>query len=219
MFKPSWLCAFWLASCCFGPALAAQLVVHVVDAQGQPVSDAVIMLTSEIPAAGSSPRPPSRTYYIDQKNETFIPYVQVFRPGDKVIFRNSDMTRHQIYSFSKIRKFELVLRPGQSSPSMELDSTGIAAVGCNIHDNMVTYLFVSSAADTAISDSEGSVRFDNLLPGRYTAKIWHPQLRPGHVEPARSVTIAGPSETSALSFTLSLIPDPRGSMDHDRPLY
>ncbi|MEP7184477.1 MAG: hypothetical protein ABI767_01455 [Rhodanobacter sp.] len=179
----------------------------------------MITLASESTPTESSPSPPSRTYYIDQKNETFIPYVQVFRPGDKVIFRNSDTTRHQVYSFSKIRKFEFVLRPGQSSPAMELDSTGIAAVGCNIHDDMVTYLFVSPSADNAISDREGTARFDHLRPGRYTAKIWHPQLHPGRVEPSRVVNIAGSSDSRVLSFTLSLIPNPRDSTDHDHPLY
>ena len=165
MFKRGWLCALWLVSFCVCPAFAAQLTVHVADSQGRPVSDAVITLASETtPAERSQARAP-RTYFVDQKNETFIPYVQVFRPGDRVIFRNSDTTRHQVYSFSKIRKFEFVLRPGQSSPPMVLDSAGIAAVGCNIHDDMVTYLFVSSAADTAMSDSTGVARFDDLPPG------------------------------------------------------
>lgn len=193
--------------------------MHVADAQGNPVSDAVITLIAAGTPAASAALPAPETRYVDQRDERFIPYVQIFHPGDKVVFRNSDTTRHQVYSFSKIRKFELVLRPGESSPPLELDNTGIAAVGCNIHDDMVTYLFVTSAAHAVMSDGTGAARMENLSPGQYTVNIWHPQFHPGHQEPTRSVSISSGSATTALSFRLSLIPDPRGTMVRAQPLY
>lgn len=219
MFKFAGLCAICVATLFAGPTFAAQLVIHVNDAQRHPISDAVITLMPNGTNVTSAALPATKTRYVDQREETFIPYVQIFHPGDKVVFRNSDTTRHQVYSFSKIKKFELVLRPGESSPPMALDSTGIAAVGCNIHDDMVTYLFVTSAANAALSDGSGVARMDDLQPGQYTASIWHPQLHPGRAEPTRSVSIpSGPAATN-LSFTLSLIPDPRGAVVHDQPLY
>jgi plastocyanin len=219
VFKLGGLCALWLAACCPGPAFAAQLVMHVADANGHAVSDAVITLVPDGTQAPSAVLSAPVTRYVDQRDETFIPYVQIFHPGDKVVFRNSDTTRHQVYSFSKIKKFELVLRPGESSPAMELGSTGIAAVGCNIHDDMVTYLFVTSVAHTTISNSNGVAQMGDLSPGEYTASIWHPQLHPGRPEPTRRVSISSGSGTPSLSFVLSLIPDPRGATVHDQPLY
>lgn len=219
MLKRAWPGVCWLALWLAGPVSAAQLVVHVVDAKGHAVSDAVVTLTPESKTTTPSPPRPSRTYFIDQKDETFIPYVEIFRPGDKVVFRNSDTTRHQVYSFSKVKKFELLLRPGESSPAMTLANSGIAAVGCNIHDNMVTYLYVSPTDDVALSDNEGIARMDHLAKGSYTLTLWHPQLHPGRDEPKRRITISGQADIARLSFTLSLIPDPRGASGHDSTLY
>jgi hypothetical protein len=45
--------------------------------------------------------------------------------------------------------------------------------------------------------------------------VWHPQLHPGHPEPVQKVTIAGDTDTVQLTFTLSLLPDPRMFMDRE----
>src|SRR5689334_23648347 len=95
-----------------GAASAGRLVVAVDDGGGRPVADAVVMLIplgkQAVPAA---PRPARR--YVDQRGLTFVPYLLVFRPGDEVVFRNSDATRHHVYSFSPARAFEFVLVPAQ----------------------------------------------------------------------------------------------------------
>lgn len=196
-------------------ASAAEVVVHLSDGQGHAVNNAVVMLTPDTAAVEKFPVSPPATYIIDQRDEAFIPYVQVLRPGDKVVFRNSDSTRHHVYSFAAIKTFEFVLRPGESSPALSLDQAGVAAVGCNIHDHMATYLFVSAVPAIAMSSHDGSATLGHLAPGRYTAHVWHPQLHPGHPEPIQSVTIAGDADTVQLSFTLSLLPDPRMFMDRE----
>lgn len=209
----------WLLLGLAAPVAAATVVMHVSDQQARAVSDAVITLTPDDATANALPAEPSKAYYVDQKDETFIPYVQIFRPGDKVIFRNSDTTRHQVYSFSSIKRFEFVLRPGEHSPALPLDKAGVAAVGCNIHDDMVTYLFVSTAPDIAMSDHVGNVTLGSLAPGRYTLRLWHPQLHPGEPQPEQQLTIANATEVKQLAITVSLIPDPRGSMVHQQTAY
>lgn len=197
------------------PAPAAEVIVHLSDGRGHPVNDAVVMLMPATAAVAKFPAGPPATYIINQHDESFIPYVQVLRPGDKVMFRNSDSTRHHVYSFAAIKTFEFVLRPGESSPALSMDQAGIAAVGCNIHDHMATYLFVSAVPAIAMSSHDGSATLGHLAPGRYTAHVWHPQLHPGHPEPIQNVTIVGDTDTVQLSFTLSLLPDPRMSMDRE----
>jgi plastocyanin len=211
-------CLLVVASLLLGnawPVLAAEVTVHLDDGRGHAVSDAVVMLIPDAaPAAASAPPAPA-THVVDQRDETFVPYVQLLRPGDEVVFRNSDSTRHHVYSFAAIRTFEFVLRPGESSPALVMDKSGIAAVGCNIHDHMITYLFVSAVPAIALSGGDGNATIGHLAPGRYTAHVWHPQLHPGHPQPSQSVTIGGDADTGHLDFTLSLMPDPRMFMDRE----
>lgn len=202
----------WLLAGCTGPLWAAQLVVRVSDTGGRAVGDAVVTLRPGTPTAGTPPAPVTR--YVDQRDETFIPYVQVVRPGDRVVFRNSDGTRHHVYSFSEAKAFEFLLRPGASSPAVTLDKPGLVALGCNIHDHMVAYLLVTSER-ARVTPSQGQVVFEQLPPGNYTVTVWHPQLRPGQAPPAESVAVGEGTEARHADFTLSLIPDPRGFADRE----
>ncbi len=158
-------------------------------------------------------------HIIDQKNETFVPYIEVFRPGDSVVFRNSDRTRHHVYSFAPVRQFEFMLSPGQSSTPMQLDNPGTIAVGCNIHDQMITYLYISAAPITARSGNDGRAHIDNIPPGAFDVRAWHPLLRPTAPDNTAPLTIADAAESKDLAFSLSLLPDPRTTLDRERVSY
>lgn len=202
----------WLLAGSAGPVWAGQLVVRVSDTAGHAVGDAVVTVTPTAPAPAPTAAPVTR--YVDQRDETFIPYVQVVRPGDRVVFRNSDGTRHHVYSFSDAKAFEFLLRPGESSPPLTLDQPGLVAVGCNIHDHMIAYLLVS-AEQAHVTPSQGQVVFEDLPPGNYTVTVWHPQLRPGLAQPSEAKTVGGGTDAQHADFTLSLIPDPRGFADRE----
>ncbi|MGN6519957.1 MAG: carboxypeptidase regulatory-like domain-containing protein [Dokdonella sp.] len=188
-------------------APAAELDVVVADLGGAPAEDAVISMHGGI----DPPVHAAVTREIDQRNETFIPYVEVFRPGDRVVFRNSDRTRHHVYSFAPAKSFEYVIAPGGDTPPVVLDRIGEIAVGCNIHDRMITHLYVSDAPWIAKSDAQGRAAFRDLPAGRYAVRVWHPQLRPGKAEPEQAVDVAGDSAT--LRFSLPLLADPRPDPD------
>jgi plastocyanin len=197
-----------------GSVSAADLRVQVGDGHGKPISDAVVrVLTADAGAASERIAPmPARTLVVDQRNEQFIPYVEVFRPGDRVVFRNSDVTRHHVYSFSPTKTFEMVVNPGESTPPLLLDRAGIVAVGCNIHDHMRTWLFVSDTPRIAITGANGAALFSGLAAGHYRVVVWHPQLRPRQPEVAGDLTLATDSASDNLPLRLSLLPDPRKSM-------
>jgi hypothetical protein len=116
---------------------------------------------------------------IDQQHETFLPLVTVIRKGGHVIFTNNDATMHQVYSFSPIKQFAFEIDEGQRSPPVVFDQAGIAAIGCNIHDRMITYVYVAAAALASKTDRTGVVSFGELPPGSYRGTVWHPQLAPG----------------------------------------
>jgi plastocyanin len=203
------------------PVSAGGLIVRIDDGHGKPAGDAVVTAHRE-GESGLDPHAAGEraaaTRIIDQRDETFIPYVEIFRPGDQVVFRNSDRTRHHVYSFSPAKTFEFVIAPGASTPPVTLDQVGEISVGCNIHDQMITHLFVSDAQWIARSTADGNAVIEGLPAGTYVVQVWHPQLRPGNPEP-RQTLVVGDTQVSA-AFSLALLPDPRqGAGDRERNRY
>jgi len=194
------------------PANAGRVVIEVVDTSGRPVADAVVSLAPMPDTTARTITPATR--YVDQKVETFLPYVTALHPGDSVIFRNSDNTRHHVYSFSDMAKFEYMLGPGESSPPLLMKTPGNAAVGCNIHDQMLTYLYVTKDPEMATTDAQGRASIDGVNAGQYRAHAWHPQLRPGVTLPIQGVTVSE-AAPATVRFNLALLPDPRGAMDRE----
>lgn len=198
---------------------AAELKVRVTDQRGKPVGDAVVTVLPTGRKAGPVPSPISHTRTINQVALTFVPYIEVFRPGDKVVFRNSDRTRHHVYSFSAVKAFEFMLSPGESSPPLTLEKSGVVAVGCNIHDSMITYLYVTDAPWIAHSTVDGRASFVDLPAGTYTVRVWQPRLRPGKPDMAQSAVLVSGSETRTMDFKLSLLPDSRRQFDREQTRY
>ena len=214
------LAASLMASQATTPAPAAPLDVAVTDARGRPVADAIVTVEARgsagRPARVSPAKAPS-THVIDQAGLVFLPYLQVFRPGDRVVFRNSDRTQHHVYSFSQAKAFEFVLKPGESSTPLVLDQVGVISAGCNIHDAMITYLFVTDAPWVERTPASGRVRLQDLPAGRFSVRVWHPRLRPGRTALPRELEING--KPRPLAFALPLLPDPRRRADPERPGY
>ncbi len=202
-------------------ASAADLNVRIADDHGKAVADAVVTVLPQGDAKNrkTAPQVASATRTIDQKNLMFAPYIEIFHPGDKVVFRNSDKTRHHVYSFSPVKSFEFVIVPGESSPPIALDKSGVIAVGCNIHDQMITYLYVSDAPWIAHSGADGLVVFRDLPAGAYDVRVWQPRLRPNKPDLAQSTTLIGATESRTLTFNLQLLPDSRREFDREHTRY
>lgn len=195
------------------PVKAGELIVTLADDHGGAASDAVVSLHREGDAE-PAPQRASVTKIVDQRDETFIPYVEIFRPGDQIVFRNSDRTRHHVYSFAAAKSFEFVIAPGDSSPPVTLDRVGEISVGCNIHDQMITHLFVSDAPWIARSAADGRAVFEGLPPGSYELEVWHPQLRPGRPTPRQTIVVN--DAPASVTFSLPLLSDPRQTGDRSR---
>jgi plastocyanin len=173
-----------------GPAFASPAEVAVVDRSGHPLADAVVELATAGPETVSPTRQLSTEAVIDQRHETFLPLVTVVRKGGHVIFTNNDTTMHQVYSFSPIRQFAFEIDEGQRSPPVVFDKPGVAAIGCNIHDRMITYVYVADGPLTEKTDRKGEALFADLPPGNYRGTVWHPQLAPGAAPSSFSLVVA-----------------------------
>ena len=181
-------------------ALAEPAEVTVLDRFGHPLADAVVeLLPTEQQAVGPAKQAAAEAL-VDQRHETFLPLVTVIRRGGHVIFTNNDVTMHQVYSFSPIKQFALEIDEGQQSPPVQFDKPGIAAIGCNIHDRMITYVYVADTSLAAKTDRTGAASFGELPPGSYRGTVWHPQLAAGTASHAFAfaVTQSGAKTTVAL---------------------
>ena len=185
-----------------GWAAAAVLNVDVSDAHGHPLADAVVELAPADKSILSGTNPPAESV-IDQRHETFLPLVTLIRRGGNVIFTNHDTTMHQVYSFSDIKQFAFEIDEGQRSQPVVFDKPGVAAIGCNIHDQMITYVYVAAQPFAARSNASGRAAISDVPFGRYRGTVWHPQLPPGALRPSFDVVVSGPEARTAISIPVS----------------
>ena len=127
---------------------------------------------------------------MDQVARAFVPSVLVVRTGTPVIFPNSDTIAHQVYSFSSTKRFELGLYRGHPHPPIVLDQPGLVVLGCNIHDNMVGYIYVTDSPYFGRSDDRGVWKMGTLPPGEYDVTIWSPRLPPDAVSVKQHVGLS-----------------------------
>ncbi|MEG5266616.1 methylamine utilization protein [Pseudomonas sp. JDS28PS106] len=164
----TWLAGLLLAMTTF--ASAATFTAQVFDQQGKPLADAVVTLKGPANVAAGTPKAD-----MDQRDQEFSPRVLAVHTGTQVKFPNSDNIRHQVYSFSPAKRFELRLYEGTPSEPLLFDKPGVVVLGCNIHDWMVGYIYVTDEPLFGVTDSNGMLRLDQVPAGRYQATLWHPR--------------------------------------------
>lgn len=176
---------------------AASLQAELVDSEGQPLANAVLTLRSEV-----APVVAPAASVMDQISQQFAPNVLAVRSGTAVSFPNSDNIRHHVYSFSLAKRFELRLYQGTPSEPVVFDKPGVVVLGCNIHDWMVGYVYVTDDPWFAVSDAQGKLNLEQLPAGTYTASLWHPQAPDMLPQDAGQVQL---TEAGSLQrFTLSM---------------
>jgi plastocyanin len=193
------------------PAHASVVTIAVNDGHGRPVANAVVELTADLAAPAAENHVAAKAV-IDQRHETFLPLVSVIRKGGEVVFTNNDTTMHQVYSFSAIKQFQFEIDQGQRSQPVVFDKAGVASIGCNIHDQMITYVYVADTPFAAITDAKGHAQFADVPAGAYHVNVWHPQLAPG--KPAPSQALAVPAAGASLAIQVPLLATPMAGMKH-----
>lgn len=160
-------------------AFAGDLSVFVRTQAGTPIADAVVTVQPSTPR----PRPAkfAQALRVAQHDQHFQPFVLVVPVGAEVGFPNEDQVRHQVYSFSPAKTFELRLYGRDESRVVKFDKPGVVALGCNIHDSMSAFVKVTEAPYAAKTDASGRVTVKDLPAGDAVVKVWHPYLKaPGN---------------------------------------
>ncbi len=156
-------------------AMAAGLQVQVQDKNGKPLPNAVVFLES---AEAKSAAKPLKGVEVSQAAKQFSPAVTVVTTGTSVLFPNNDTVRHHVYSFSPAKTFDLKLYAGVPANPVVFDKSGIAVLGCNIHDNMVAWVVVVDTPYFGKTDAQGHLSLD-LPAGNYKLRTWHASLPTG----------------------------------------
>jgi plastocyanin len=162
---PAWLLA--------APAIAADIHAMVYDEGGNPLPDAVVVA---YPDGFAVDVPRSMEEVEDQIKKEFVPYVKPVHVGTLVKFPNKDDISHHVYSFSPAKRFELPLYKGTVATPVMFDKSGVIKLGCNIHDWMIGYLYVTDAPFFGKTEQQGRVDILQIPAGTYRVHVWHPRM-------------------------------------------
>lgn len=175
---------------------AAELTVTVLDQQGKPLPLAVVSVVGA-PAAPA-------VAVMDQVEQLFNPFVLTVPVGSQVSFPNSDNIRHQVYSFSATKPFELPLYSNQQAPTLEFPQAGVVVLGCNIHDHMRAYIYVSPHQQSVATNSAGQATLTIADSGESQLRIWYPRMGEQVTE---EQLISVPHSQQQLEVNLAVSPD------------
>ncbi len=167
---------------------AATVDVTVRNADGKPLAGAVVLV--DTPRKPAGPIHFSWGTEMAQRNIAFDPHVLIVPVGSTVTFPNRDKVRHHVYSFSKVKSFNLKLYGHEQIPSVVFDKPGVVSLGCNIHDTMSGFILVVDTPFAMQTDANGHVFITGVPPGAATIRLWHPSIRaPGNML-EQAVTVA-----------------------------
>jgi plastocyanin len=192
------------------PSAAAEILVTIVDRDGRGIDDAVVTAT---PAAGKAlVVPAARAAVMDQRDRAFVPRVLAVSVGSRVEFPNNDSVSHQVYSFSPAKRFQLALYKGETHPPVTFDQPGLVVLGCNIHDSMVGYIYVTAAPHFGTTDASGTLKLKDLPKDDYQILVWSPYIADPPASLSRSVRVEADgavSERIQLTQPLRARPEPK----------
>ncbi len=199
------LSPLFLALTLASPAAAGDVTVEVRDASGKPVRDAVVIVRPSGSVRSSAPVKLSGAWVMAQQNVQFAPYVLVVPVGSSVSFPNKDKVRHHVYSFSAAKRFELKLYGRDESRSVTFDKPGVVSVGCNIHDTMIAFIYVTDTPYAAKSGADGVAVIEDVPAGGASLTVWHPDLK-ARAAIGRPLPVTGPAQRTAIALDLRPAP-------------
>lgn len=92
--------------------------------------------------------------------------------GTRVAFPNFDETYHNVFSYSKVKSFDLGRYNKKDPPQYQVfDQAGEVKVFCEIHDHMRSTIVVLETPYFVSTDDEGNYELPNLPEGEFTLKV------------------------------------------------
>ena len=177
-------CALGLAALAPLAAVAGALQVTVLDRDGNPVRDAVVVLVPSKPGVPKQPPPTHVT--ITQEKMRFVPALAIVAVGGQGTFINNDPWDHHVratpagimsFDDSGAPGFEFLLdgkkgdKPGKAAQA-NFAKPGPVLLGCFLHASMTGYVYVSDSPWTLLTAGDGIAAFDGVPDGPLVLRVW-----------------------------------------------
>ena len=193
---------------------AGYLQVSVIDKDGKPVPDAVVVLVS--PNIGAPKTVLPMQLSINQEKMRFIPAISIVGVGAKARFTNNDPWEHHVRgSAAGVMQFNadtadgFVLRmdgkvEGKAAKTADavFDKAGAILLGCHLHASMRGHVYVSDSPWAMLTNADGLANFDAVPDGALQVKVWHADQYID-IAPLRLTLTTAPVKTT---LQLSVIP-------------
>ncbi|HZE57427.1 MAG TPA: carboxypeptidase regulatory-like domain-containing protein [Chthoniobacterales bacterium] len=110
---------------------------------------------------------------VAQKNIAFAPDLLPVLVGTAVEFPNMDDTYHNVFSYSKTKRFDLGrYRKDEKPTTVVFDKPGAVTIHCEIHERMRGTILVLETPYFQKTDPAGRYRLEHLPAGSYVLKAW-----------------------------------------------
>ena len=155
--------------------LPAQVVNRYAGAGGM-AARAVQPLPAIVFIEGAMPGHPAASAHdpqMAQQDTSFVPPVLVVPVGTTVRFPNHDTFFHNVFSYSKTKRFDLGRYPKGESHNVTFDSPGGVSVFCEIHKWMRGAILVVDNPYYVTVNADGTFNLPNVPPGKYKVSVWH----------------------------------------------
>jgi plastocyanin len=130
---------------------------------------AVVYLEGNFPAAPAT----NLSAKLIQEHFQFLPAVLPVRTGTIVEFPNLDDAYHNVFSYSKAKRFDLGRYHKDEKPAaVTFDQAGVVKLYCEIHEHMRATILVLDTPHFVRTDTNGNFRLEHLPSGKFTAKAW-----------------------------------------------
>src|SRR5262249_47665028 len=134
-------------------------------AQSATSCGAVVYLEGDLPKSSNRT---NATAEMEQRNISFSPGLLAIQAGTTVEFPNLDDTYHNVFSYSKTKRFDLGrYRKGEKAGSVLFDKPGLVTLHCEIHASMRGTILVLTNSYFQKTDADGSYRIGPLPSGHY----------------------------------------------------
>jgi len=129
---------------------------------------AVVYLEGDFPKSTAT-----NTVSMEQKGFQFNPGLLPIQKGTTVTFPNLDEDYHNVFSYSKSKRFDLGRYRKDEKPAAQvLDQPGVIRLYCEIHQHMRGAILVVDTPYFVKTDAKGKYRLEKLPAGKYTLKTW-----------------------------------------------